>query len=71
MEEDEAVAIKKNGLAGLAIFSDEEKECSGEEVEIHLLDDDIGQGVVALPHVGVLGVEGNGVLRVKYHGRKF
>ena len=69
MEEDKAVAIKKNGLAGLAIFSDEEKEGTGEEIKIHLLDDNIGQGVVALPHVGVQGIEKNGVLGIKNHVR--
>ena len=69
MEEDKAVAIKKNGLAGLAIFGDEEKEGTGEEINIHLLDDNIGEGVVALPHVGVPGIEENGVLGIKNHVR--
>ena len=67
VDENKSVAIEKHCFAGLAVFGDEEKEGTGEQIQVHFLDDDEGKGVVSLPHVHMGRVEKNGVLRVKEH----
>ena len=67
MDEDQSIAIKEDGLAGLAVFGDKKEEGTGEEFKVHFLDDDAGKGIMAFPHVHIIGIKKNGVLRIKNH----
>ena len=67
MNEDKTIAIKEDGLAGLAVFGDKKEEGTGEEFKVHFLDDDVGKGIMAFPHVHIIGIKKNGVLRIKNH----
>ena len=71
VNEDESVAVKKDCLAGFAVFCYEKKQCPGEKLQVHFLDDNVGKCIVALPHIHVFGVEKYGILGIKYHGHRF
>ena len=68
MDEDEAVAVEEEGFEGFPVFCDEDEEGPGEEVGLRLFQDDVGEGVVPLPHVDVFVVEEYGVAGVENHG---
>lgn len=70
MNEDKTIPVKKYRLTGLAVFGHKEKKSTGEEVEIHFLNDDIGKSVVPLSHINIIGIEENRISRVKNHGRE-
>ena len=67
MDKGQPIAIKKDCLAGLAIFGNKEKESAREEIKFHFLDDNEGEGIMPFSHVHIVGVEKDGILRVKNH----
>ena len=67
MNENKSIAIKKDSLASLTVFGNKNKEGTGEEFKVHFLDDDVGKGIMAFPHIHIIGIKKNGVLRIKNH----
>ena len=67
MNKNKSIAIKKDGLAGLAVFGNKKEEGTGEEFKVHFLDDDERKGIMAFPHIHIIGVKKNGILRIKNH----
>ena len=67
MNENKSIAIKKDSLASLTVFDNKNKEGTGEEFKVHFLDDDVGKGIMAFPHIHIIGIKKNGVLRIKNH----
>ena len=67
MNENKSIAIKKDGLASLAVFGNKKEEGTREEFKIHFLHDDVGKGIMAFPHIHIIGIKKNGILRIKNH----
>ena len=59
MNENKSIAIKKDRLAGLAIFRDKKEKGTGKEFKVHFLDNDVGKGIMAFPHIHILGIKKN------------
>ena len=67
MNENKSIAIKKDSLASLTVFGNKNKEGTGEEFKVHFRDDDVGKGIMAFPHIHIIRIKKNGVLRIKNH----